>query len=76
MKEESNISWIKWEDVCKPKKFGGFGVRNLWLVNLALRGKWRWRLLSRASGIWRDIITSIYDVTPTSSIMYGIVGCL
>lgn len=46
VKWEYNIPWVKWEDVCKPKKLWGLSVRDLRLVNLALLGKWRWRLLS------------------------------
>ncbi|KAK2371645.1 hypothetical protein QL285_084567 [Trifolium repens] len=39
------ISWVKWEVVCKEKSQGGFGVRDIRLVNLSLLSKWRWRLL-------------------------------
>lgn len=41
MKGESKIVWVKWEDVYKPKKLGGLCVRDLWLVKLALLGKWK-----------------------------------
>lgn len=36
VKGESKIVWVKWEDVCKPKKLRGLSVRDLQLVNLAL----------------------------------------
>jgi hypothetical protein len=26
------INWVKWEDVCKPKKEGGLGIRDLRLT--------------------------------------------
>ncbi|PNX79587.1 ribonuclease H, partial [Trifolium pratense] len=35
---------------------GGLGVRDLRMVNLALLGKWRWRLISGAGGLWKDIV--------------------
>lgn len=37
--EGSKISWVKWEDVCKPKNLWGLSVCDLRLVNLALLGK-------------------------------------
>jgi hypothetical protein len=46
--------------VCKPKKDGGLGVRDLRLVNNALLGKWRWRIISEGTGIWRDILLARY----------------
>ncbi|GAU10016.1 hypothetical protein TSUD_288060 [Trifolium subterraneum] len=46
--------------VCKLKSDGGLGVRDLRVVNLALLGKWRWRIISGGVGIWRDIILARY----------------
>jgi hypothetical protein len=37
--------WVKWEDVCRPKKEAGLGIRDLRLVNKSLLAKWRWKLL-------------------------------
>ncbi|GAU29820.1 hypothetical protein TSUD_223660 [Trifolium subterraneum] len=54
------INWVKWEDLCKPKKEGGLGIRNLRLVNLSLLTKWRWRLLSGEGEVWKDIIVAKY----------------
>ncbi|MCI08317.1 putative ribonuclease H protein, partial [Trifolium medium] len=39
---------------------GGLGVIDLRAVNLALLGKWRWRLISGGVGLWRDIILARY----------------
>ncbi|GAU10160.1 hypothetical protein TSUD_418630, partial [Trifolium subterraneum] len=50
------IAWVSWGKVCKSKSDGGLGVRDLRAVNLALLGKWRWRLISGGVGLWRDII--------------------
>jgi hypothetical protein len=33
------INWVKWEDVCKPKKEGGLGIRDLRLTNISLLAK-------------------------------------
>lgn len=63
-------------DVCKSKKFGYLDVRDIQLVNLVFLSKCRWRLLSRASDIWCDILTVRYGVTSMTSILDGIVACL
>lgn len=71
VKGESNISRVKWDVVSKSKKLNGLGVHDLWLVNLTFLDKRGWRLLSGASGIWRDILTARYGVAPTSYTMGG-----
>ncbi|GAU50741.1 hypothetical protein TSUD_99110 [Trifolium subterraneum] len=58
--KEQKIPWVSWTNVCKPKADGGLGVRDLRVVNLALLGKWRWRLLHGGQGIWRDILLARY----------------
>lgn len=63
-------------DVCKPNKLEGLGVCNLQLINLALLGKWKWRLLLGASGISGDILTARYGVVYTTSILGGRAGYL
>ncbi|GAU49886.1 hypothetical protein TSUD_408250 [Trifolium subterraneum] len=60
-KNESKIAWVSWGNVCKPKNEGGLGIRDLRYVNLALLGKWRWRLLDEGQGIWRYIILARYE---------------
>jgi hypothetical protein len=50
------ISWLKWEDIFKPKKEGGFGIRDLCLVNLSLLAKWHWRLLSDEEEVRKNVI--------------------
>ncbi|GAU49947.1 hypothetical protein TSUD_408420 [Trifolium subterraneum] len=58
---ERKIPWVNWTNVCKPKVDEWLGIRDLMAVNLALLGKWRWRLLSGGQGIWRDILLSRYS---------------
>jgi hypothetical protein len=38
--------------VCKPKKDGGLGVKDLKTFNLYLLAKWRWGLLSQGSIVY------------------------
>jgi len=42
--EGRKIVWASWNLVCKPREFGGLGIIDLRLFNLALLGKWIWRL--------------------------------
>lgn len=75
-KGDSNISWVIQPDVCKPKKLVGLGVCDLQVVNLALLGMWRYRLITCASDIWRYILSARIIVTLISSILGGRVECL
>ncbi|GKU90856.1 hypothetical protein SLEP1_g4800 [Rubroshorea leprosula] len=40
------INWVCWENICRGKMEGGFGVKDLRKFNLALLGKW-WNRLAR-----------------------------
>ncbi|KAF1860067.1 hypothetical protein Lal_00027918, partial [Lupinus albus] len=40
------INWIKWDHVCKLRDQGGLGVKDVRSFNLALIGKWNWRLFT------------------------------
>jgi mannosylglycoprotein endo-beta-mannosidase len=39
LSKRRRISWVKWEDICKPKIEGGLGIKDLRLVNLSLLAK-------------------------------------
>jgi hypothetical protein len=54
------ISWVKWSDICKPKKEGGLGIRDLRLVNVSLLAKWRWNLLTEGEEVWKNVIVARY----------------
>ncbi|GAU37373.1 hypothetical protein TSUD_22470 [Trifolium subterraneum] len=43
--QDRKIAWVSWDNVCRPKNCGGLGIRDLRAVNLALLGKWRWRVI-------------------------------
>lgn len=60
VKRGYKVVWVKWDVVCKLKKFGGLDVRDLRLVNMALLDMSRWSLLSGASGIWHDTLITKY----------------
>ncbi|GAU31515.1 hypothetical protein TSUD_332900 [Trifolium subterraneum] len=56
------ISWISWKDICSSKEHGGLGVRHLREFNLALLGKWCWRMLVDRGGLWFRVLAARYGV--------------
>lgn len=38
--DKKKIVWLRWEEVCRPKKEGGLGIKDLNLFNWALLCKW------------------------------------
>jgi hypothetical protein len=67
----SQISWVKWDTVCKPKKLGGLGVRDIRAVNISLLAKWRWRLLENDKAMWKEVLKSKYGASVTGSVTLG-----
>lgn len=51
---------VMWAAVCRPKKFGGLGILNSKLMNVALLTKWLWRLAQNESGLWADLLRAKY----------------
>jgi hypothetical protein len=45
----------RWDILSRPKKFGGWGFRNLGFFNLALNANTLWRVLTQ-EGIWHRVI--------------------
>jgi hypothetical protein len=60
LSKRRKISWVKWTEICKPKKDGGLGIRDLRLVNLSLLAKWRWRLLLDGEELWKGVVVARY----------------
>lgn len=51
---------VNWETLTTPKNFGGLGIRDTRLTNLALLGKLVWSLLHERDKLWVQIITHKY----------------
>lgn len=60
--ERKKIARVKWSEVCKPKKSGGLGIKELHLFNLSLLGKWRWRLEREEKALWNEVLNFRYRV--------------
>jgi hypothetical protein len=60
LSKRNRICWVSWDDICKPKKDVGLGVRDLRLVNISLLAKWRWKLLTRDRALWKDVVIAKY----------------
>jgi hypothetical protein len=50
---------IKWSKICKDKKKGGLGVKDLRKMNISLLCKWWW-LLESGDGLWQEIVKLKY----------------
>ena len=58
--DNRKIAWIKWDSICVPKEEGGLGDRRVGAFNLALLGKWCWRMLVDKEGLWYRVLKSRY----------------
>lgn len=45
--KSSKIPWVKWEEICKEKEYGGLGIKDLDAFNLVLLGKWIWEVMGK-----------------------------
>jgi hypothetical protein len=51
---------VDWPTVCKPKQFGGLGILNTKIMNIALMLKWIWRIYQNIGGLWADLLRANY----------------
>lgn len=58
--EDRKIAWVSWAQLCKTKAEGGLGIKDLDSFNVALLGKWRWRLLQNQNLLWCRVLLAKY----------------
>jgi len=58
--EVRKISWFNWDTICSKKEDGGLGVRRIREFNLALLGKWCWRMRVENRSLWYRVLTGRY----------------
>ena len=51
---------VNWKDVCKPKKLGGLGIRNIEYWNKAIVGKLAWHVSDLSESLWARNIHGVY----------------
>jgi len=57
--DKQRFHLCSWEVISRPKKNGGWGIRNLNLFNLALNSVTLWRVLTKES-IWHNVVRDKY----------------
>ncbi|KAL0444214.1 UNVERIFIED_CONTAM: putative mitochondrial protein [Sesamum latifolium] len=71
-KDKRKIHWISWHQLCKSRKDGGLGFRQLRAFNSALLAKQFWRLLTNPSSLITQVLNARYF--PDSSPLYARLG--
>ena len=51
---------VNWEHICKPKKEGGLGIRNLEAWNVVAIGKIAWHINRLSESLWVRCIHGVY----------------
>ncbi|KAJ9675215.1 hypothetical protein PVL29_024243 [Vitis rotundifolia] len=59
---ENKPHLVSWKTICTTKNDGGLGIRKLATFNKALLGKWLWRFANENDSLWKQIISSKYDL--------------
>jgi len=58
--EGRKIIWASCKKVCEPREADSLGILNLRIFNVALLGKWIWRLGTDKGSLWKEILESKY----------------
>lgn len=56
----SKIPWVRRGEICKEKKQGGLGIKDLGRFNIILLKKWIWRFLNEPGRLWVRALKAKY----------------
>lgn len=58
----SNRGWsmVKWDIMTSPRRFGGMGIRDTKMANIAMVGKLIWNLLHDKHKLWVQVLSHKY----------------
>lgn len=51
---------MAWDNVCKPKKYGGLNVKTYKLWNLASGGELLWQIANKKDILWVKWVNEVY----------------
>jgi hypothetical protein len=51
---------VKWEAVCRPRKFRGLGIINTQIINECVMVKWIWKIYQQFDSLWARILRAKY----------------
>ena len=72
LQDEKKVHWMSWSRLCKSKKMGGLGFRNLHAFNLALLAKKSWKLVQKMDSLFYRIYKARYF--PNSTFLDAEIG--
>jgi hypothetical protein len=58
--DSKKVNWVKWDKVCLDKEHGGLGIKNVKTFNVALLGKWVWRMRVEKETLWYKTLKNKY----------------
>jgi hypothetical protein len=67
--EKRKYRLARWNVVCRPREQGGLGIHDLEVKNIALLGKWLFKLLTE-DGVWQQLIRRKYVGSRALSQLY------
>ncbi|XP_062028805.1 uncharacterized protein LOC133744775 [Rosa rugosa] len=57
---KKKIHLANWDLVCRPKEFGGLGIKKASMMNQAMLVKIGWRMVQEDQGLWRNVLNKKY----------------